>query len=464
MGRLFWRILLVFWAVLLILGLGIGYGVHLYFQSRHKPAGAIAAGPRAEIIVRLTDGMLEGNSREGATRTLQHWEEDPAPLPLVVDDKGVDLLGRPVEQNAYHEARQLVEREGERSVRWAKTSDGMRWIIYTPSLSLREPPEPDVDDRPPPGAHHGGPPPFWEFRFSRFDLLPPMFAMLPAIITSLAVSAWLARSLSRRVRTLREGFETVADGNFETRLASRMGGQDEIAELGRDFDRMAGRLENLVGAQRRLLYDVSHELRSPLARLQVAVGLARQQPERSVEVLARIERESERLDSLVGELLTLSRLESGSGMTREDHVDLVELLRTVTDDAGFESEPAGVAVQFSGDTEQELILRAHGELLHRAFDNVVRNAVRYSPHGAVVEVRLTQEEDSVTVTVADRGRGLPESSLASVFDAFVRGPESDGYGLGLAIERRSVEAHGGQIVATNRTGGGLEIRISLPKT
>src|SRR6516225_1995168 len=156
MGRLFWRILLVFWAVLLILGLGIGYGVHLYFQSRHKPAGAIAAGPRAEIIVRLTDGMLEGNSREGATRTLQHWEEDPAPLPLVVDDKGVDLLGRPVEQNAYHEARQLVEREGERSVRWAKTSDGMRWIIYTPSLSLREPPEPDVDDRPPPGAHHGG--------------------------------------------------------------------------------------------------------------------------------------------------------------------------------------------------------------------------------------------------------------------------------------------------------------------
>jgi two-component system OmpR family sensor kinase len=463
MGRLFWRILLVFWAVLLILGLGIGYGVHLYFQSRHRPAGAIAAGPRAEIIVRLTDGMLEGNSRDTAVRTLKNWQLEPGPLPLVVDTHGVDLLGRSVEQSAYREARQLVEREGERSVRRANTSDGMTWIIYTPSMSLHEPPEPDGEDRPAPGLHHGPPPPFWDFRFSRFELFQPLFATLPAIITSLAVSAWLARSLSRRVQTLREGFEAVADGDFETRLANRMGGQDEIAELGRDFDRMAERLENLVGAQRRLLYDVSHELRSPLARLQVAVGLARQQPERSVEVLARIERESERLDSLVGELLTLSRLESGSGMAREDHVDLVELLRTVTDDAGFESEPAGVGVLLSGDTEQELILRAHGELLHRAFDNVVRNAVRYSPHGAVVDVRLTQAQDSVTVIVADRGRGLPESSLASVFDAFVRGPESDGYGLGLAIARRSVEAHGGQIVATNRVGGGLEIWITLPK-
>ncbi len=460
MGRLFWRILLVFWAVLLILGLGIGYGVHLYFQSLHKTPRVIAEGPRAEILVQLSDGVIEGSQREEAVRTFGHWALEPGPLPLIVDAYGVDLLDRLVEHEAYAEARRLIEREGERSVREAHSADGTRWLIYMPAphdISISE-----LDDRPSLDRSNG-PSPFGEGRFAHFELWTPLFAMLPAIITSFAVSAWLARSLSRRVRTLREGFEAVAAGDFATQLTSRMKGRDEIAELGRDFDSMAERLQNLVGAQRRLLNDVSHELRSPLARLQVAIGLARQQPERAAEVLGRVERESQRLDSLVGELLTLSRLESGSGVTLEDHVDLIELLRAVTDDAGFESAPAGVTVEFSGDTEQELILRAHGELLHRAFDNVVRNAVRYSRRGGNVEVRVRRTPAAVEVRVADRGPGVPESEIQSVFDAFVRGSESQGYGLGLAIARRSVEAHGGQIAAANRDGGGLEICITLPR-
>ncbi len=456
-GRLFWRILLVFWGVLLILGLGIGYGVHLYFTSRYKPDGIIATGPHAEVLVRMTGGLVSGGGIDAAIPTLKQWQREQGSVPLVVDAQGVDLLGRPVEPTVLAEARQLAGQVGERRAHWAHSPDGRHWLVYTPL-----PRESAGDDTADGVGGESGRRLSWEMRVSRFELLSPLVAMLPAIITSLAVSAWLARSLSRRVRTLREGFDAVAGGDFATRLASRMEGRDEIAELGRDFDRMAERLENLVGAQRRLLYDVSHELRSPLARLQVAVGLARQQPARAVEVLARIERESERLDGLVGELLTLSRLESGSDVQCDDHVDLVELLRMVTDDARFESEPAGVAVRFFGDIEQELVMRAHGELLHRAFDNVVRNAVRYSPRDSTVAVQLIRTELVVEVSVTDSGSGVSQSLLDSVFETFVRGSESEGYGLGLAITRRSVEAHGGRIVAANRPGGGLEILIVLP--
>jgi two-component system OmpR family sensor kinase len=198
--------------------------------------------------------------------------------------------------------------------------------------------------------------------------------------------------------------------------------------------------------------------------LQAAIGLARQQPEKLDASLDRIERESGRLDELVGELLTLSRLEAGMSGAADEEVDLVELVASITDDARFEAEVAGRRVLFSG--EGEAIVKVRAELLHRAFENVIRNAVKYTREGTAVEVRVERwaAPDRLIVTVADRGPGVPESDLQAIFEPFFcgGGVKTAGFGLGLAIARRAIETHGGSIRALNRPEGGLQVEIVLP--
>jgi len=239
--------------------------------------------------------------------------------------------------------------------------------------------------------------------------------------------------------------------------------RDEIADLGRDFDHMAARLQALVEAQKRLLHDVSHELRSPLARLQVAVGLARQQPERLESALERIERETARLDALVGELLTLSRLEAGVTGAPAGVLDAGELLEEIVADARFEAEAAGCRVELQ--LRGALAVHGRDELLRRALENVIRNAVRYTARDTVVEVSAARDAVELAITVCDRGPGVPEAELDRLFEPFFRaerGAQRAGYGLGLAIARRAVEAHSGRIRASNRPGGGLCVEIRLP--
>jgi two-component system OmpR family sensor kinase len=286
------------------------------------------------------------------------------------------------------------------------------------------------------------------------------------ILASLGFSALLAWYLSKPIRHLRGAFNAVAAGRLDTQIGLRMGQRrDEIADLGRDFDRMTRQLQILIGSQRRLLHDVSHELRSPLARLQAAIGLARQQPEKLGASLDRIERESGRLDELVGELLTLSRLEASMNGTPSDDIDLVGLVRDIADDARFEAEANGRRVGFCG--EGEFVVKARGELLHRAFDNVIRNAVKYTREGTEVEIRVERQTapGQMIVTVVDRGPGVPKNDLQNVFKPFFRSGSSTataGFGLGLAIAQRAIEAHGGTIRATNRDGSGLCVEVILP--
>jgi two-component system OmpR family sensor kinase len=275
--------------------------------------------------------------------------------------------------------------------------------------------------------------------------------------------------VARPVRHLRAAFAALAEGRLETRVGRLIGRRrDEVADLGRDFDRMAQRLQALISSQRSLLHDVSHELRSPLARLSAAIGLARQSPQRLEPMLERIEREAERLDELVGGLLALSRLEAGAeggALAAVESADLMELLEGVVEDADFEARSCGRAVRFSGTGEVTADVRA--ELLVRAFENVVRNAVRFSGEGGVVEVRAGKDAtgDAFVVTVADEGPGVPDADLEAIFVPFYRSRSDStttGFGLGLAIARRAVEAHGGTIRAANRQGGGLMVSISLP--
>ena len=225
---------------------------------------------------------------------------------------------------------------------------------------------------------------------------------------------------------------------------------------------MAQQLQSLVLAQRRLLHDVSHELRSPLARLQAAIGLARQDPAKLEPSLERIEREAIRLDEMVGEVLTLARLESGTAAPAKDKVDLGHLVASIAEDARFEAQASGRRLSFRGNGDVSVI--GNAELLHRAVENVVRNAVKFTREGTAVEVELRSARDAAVISVRDHGPGVAPAELEKVFDPFYRGEGASGatgFGLGLAIARRAIDAHGGTIRASNAPAGGLQVEIEL---
>lgn len=291
----------------------------------------------------------------------------------------------------------------------------------------------------------------------------PVFPVLAGLLASVLCAAGLAWYFARPIRQLRSGFDRVADGDLEARVAPGMQGRrDELADLGRDFDRMTERLQSVVEGQKRLLHDVSHELRSPLARLQAAVGLARQQPARMDDCLLRVERESERMNQLVGQLLTLSRLEAGVAEATEP-VDMAELLADIVEDARFEAEARHVVIAYDAGDMAEI--RGNSELLHRAIENVLRNAIRYSPAGGRVGVGAGKRGQVFQVRIEDQGPGVEADELEAIFKPFFRGRAArpgDGHGLGLAIARRVMRVMGGDIQATRGAAGGLVVEIEIP--
>ena len=317
-------------------------------------------------------------------------------------------------------------------------------------------PPPGEFSRPPPAPPGGRPPP------ERPGFRIPLQPFVGVLLTSVVCAAGLAWYVARPVRHLRGAFEAMAAGHLDTRIAGRMRRRDELADLGADFDRMGERLESLVETRRRLLHDVSHEMRSPLARLQAAVGIARQQPGRINEALERVERESVRMDRLIGELLALSRLDAGFG-GKPEAVDLGELLAAIVEDACFEG--GGKGVEVSLDVPDLPPVCGDPELLRRAIENVVRNALRHSPAGAGVVVSVRSSGDGfVCLSVEDSGPGVPAEDIGRIFQPFFRAAPSagEGYGLGLTIAQRVVDVLGGEISARNRESGGLRVEMRLP--
>ncbi|MBL8506403.1 MAG: HAMP domain-containing protein, partial [Methylobacillus glycogenes] len=280
-------------------------------------------------------------------------------------------------------------------------------------------------------------------------------------------SAGFAVYLSRPIKLLRKASRKLAEGHLDTRVSPELSNRnDELTELGQDFDYMATRLQTLLDAQRLLLHDVSHELRSPVARMRLAVGLAQQQPDKLDSALARIERETERLDELLGQMLTLSRLESGISSQGNDKINLNDLLAGIVQDANFEAQAVGSSISFQAG--QETLLTGHDELLRRAFENIIRNALKYNNEGQTVEVSIQRSDaQEVVVEVRDHGPGLPENELGKVFQPFYRvadasKPVNMGYGLGLAIAKRAIEHHQGNIILSNCEDGGLCVRCVFP--
>jgi two-component system sensor histidine kinase CpxA len=300
----------------------------------------------------------------------------------------------------------------------------------------------------------------------------PIPGLFIAVISSGFVCYLLAWFLTMPVVRLRAATRLLAAGDLTARAgAPNIRRRDEVAGLMRDFDAMAERLENLVKAQSRLLNDISHELRSPLARLNVALGLARQRANmESAAMLDRIELEAGRLNELIGRLLTLARLEDGDKHVPSTPVLLQEVVLSVAEDAEFEAQARHCHVH-SEIPAGSWDVRGDASLLHSAIENVVRNAIRYTREGSTVEIQLEKSNSATgsqaVVRVTDYGDGVPADALEKLFQPFyrlddARGRQTGGVGLGLAITERAVRFHGGRVTAKNRAEGGLMVEIHLP--
>jgi two-component system sensor histidine kinase CpxA len=296
-------------------------------------------------------------------------------------------------------------------------------------------------------------------------------SFLPVLLVGGLFCYWLARYLSKPIVQLRGATHELSAGNLGARVDQKLlRRRDEIGKLGRDFNVMAGRIESLMEAQRRLLGDISHELRSPLARQGVALGLARRNagPE-AAPALDRIEREAGRLNEMIGQLLALSRVESGAESPDSEEIDLVALVQGVADDADFEARGRDRSVEIV--QTEPLKTRGVFELIRSAIENVVRNAVRHTEAGTQVEIALSSEGSAgdrfAIIRVRDHGKGVPEASIKEIFRPFYRVEDdrdrkTGGTGLGLSIAARAVRLHQGTIKAVNAENGGLVVEIRLP--
>ncbi|AIN16970.1 HAMP domain protein [Yersinia rochesterensis] len=448
-GRLFWKILLGFWLTFILMTQML-WVVFSFYGNRHEPLEREMIRQIAKLQVASAASVLQSGGLPALNAMTANWPETdknhfsvlPATeIPQVTTespDKTLPAKGRGPE---------FYSRE---VTAWVKGSDGQNYRISYDIDGLRE-----VNQQ---GRSDGG-------RHEILNIPIPMIWM--GVLGGLFFSTLLAWNLTRPMRQLRAGFERVAQGDLSVRLLPVMRHRhDELTEVARDFDSMAERLKELVSAREQLLHDVSHELRSPLARLQLAIGLARQNPKNVENSLLRIEHESERLDKMIGELLALSRTENHNIADDDEYFDLYELVAVVVNDARYEAQVPGVEILLQVSPQVDYTVKGNAELMRRAIDNIVRNALRFSAQGQQVKVVLSLTDESYQIQVSDQGPGVEDSKLSSIFDPFVRVQSAlsgKGYGLGLAITRKVILAHGGQVEARNGEQGGLVIILRVPR-
>jgi two-component system sensor histidine kinase CpxA len=455
-NRLSLRIFLSFFAALLAIAAGAILITWWVLADREPESG-----PGLRRVAAEAARALAAGGRPGLERWAADLEaEDPTRPPvLVIDDDGREILDRRLPRRLR---RAIAAAERDLRVPGAApvtlrlpqrlpllvAGDGSRYRLIMPARNRVERGLDGLAD-------------------TRLPLL------LLALGVAAAFSGLLARSITRPVRDLERATESLAAGRLDTRVApaTRARG-DELGRLAAAFDAMAARLAGLVEGRERLLRDVSHELRSPLARMRLATGLARQPQADLPRQLQRIELEISRLDGLVGAILDVSRLDAGAEAMAFRTVDAAALVDEIVEDARFEAEATGRHLDWPG-VEAPVELQADPRWLAAAIENVVRNALRHTPEGTGVRLALETNPESVTLRIADDGPGIPEQELERIFEPFHRvGQDRDrstgGAGLGLAIAARVVAAHGGRIAARNltparQTPSGLEVSVWLPR-
>jgi two-component system sensor histidine kinase CpxA len=476
MRSLYTRVFLSFWIVMIVVVGGAIVVTGLVISQRAEQLPRVSARLVAEAVQALRDG---GEPRHG--EWLRGAQADlPGFRVLAFDADGRELLGRPAPPWLAPRLRGRVEE----TPQVADTESRAEAYGLPDGAALALP-----EFAPPPGSPLGvrvipaEPLPVLvtpDGRQYRVLVLPPSsrygpFAVpetrwavfLLALLVSGAASWWLTRSITAPVGALGAATRSLAGGDLDARVDSDVAARrDELGVLARDFDAMAAQLRDLVQGKERLLRDISHELRSPLARMRVAVGLARQPGSDAGRELDRLETEIERLDRLIGQVLHLSRLDAAGRADLADDLDVTELVDGIARDAAFEAQGRGVTIDWQPPPAAARV-RGHGDWLASAIENVVRNAVRYTAVGTAVGIRLDATAGAVVIRVRDHGPGVPAEDLQRIFEPFHRVAESrtrdsGGDGIGLAITARVFAAHRGSARAANAPGGGLEVTLTLP--
>ena len=300
------------------------------------------------------------------------------------------------------------------------------------------------------------------------DNWPFLLPWLTGFVASLFSAYLLTKYLLTPMERLRHGLKALAEGHFSVRIHDQLKNRkDEIGVLTQHFDISALRLQELHEGRERLFHDVSHELRSPLSRLQAVTGILRKNPGRLPDLLDRMDHEIERLDRLVGEILALARLSSKTDEeTPLQIIDLLDILDDIVQDATFEAQEKAVTIEFS--RSGTFVAAVNGELVYRAIENVLRNAIKYTGAGTTVRIKTKVGLDGLTLCIADEGPGVREEDLESIFRPFMSSgstgssSSTSGYGLGLAIAKTAVERHGGRVFAVNIVPHGLKVTMMFP--
>jgi signal transduction histidine kinase len=449
MHSLYWRIFLAFWAALALILVGtVTVAVNATAHRTDRPWVQ-----RGQLYAQAAHAF-----EAGGAPALHGWLKSLGPEPLgrtfVVEPDGREMLGRKLPA--------ALATPGTASSGAAGGSDpiapiGGALVLVTSDGSSFHVVVGPVRDSP--------------RLFGELELPGvPLTILVLALVVSAGVCLLLARYLAAPVDRLRFATRRMAAGDLNVRVLPNLKRrQDDLGLLAADLDTMAERLQQLLASKERLLRDVSHELRSPLARLQLALSLAARGDTESQRQLSRIGQEADRLEELIARTLKLVRLERPVDQIEQVSLDVGELLRNITADIAIEADARGCRLGLR--TQGRLTLAGDPELLRSAFENVIRNAVRYSPPESTVTIEAAQlsgESGAVQVTVRDEGPGVPDKDLGLIFEPFYRVDAArehhgaGGEGLGLAIAARSLAAHGGSIAARNAPGGGLLITVTLP--
>jgi len=477
MNRLFWK----FFMFLLVAQLTAvtGVSVAIWLQHRHEAlqSTGVEISPPARSLVEAAASTLQYGGVDALKHLLLSWQKRPMPPLLAIDNNGKDLLQRSYSKTSFDTALALVrDDQYQRHVKRIKLSNGQSFLLFVPDNGRNPAPSlaPISSERSHNQPHDAGnahmPPPdsIEQYRgaprkpHARFPTMP----LLGGVVVSFLFAALLAWYFSKPINILRSAFEQASHGKLDVRVANAMGGRrDELSDLGHDFDAMASRLESLLQSQTKLLHHVSHELRSPLARIQMALGLVKQTPHKITEFIDRITLEANRMDGLIGELLTLSRLESGAVQIKKETLALNQLLHSIVEDAQFEAASKDIKLRM--ELEQEHSLKGQADLLYRAIENVVRNAIKYGPNHSAININCYKDtaDGFLHIAVTDEGAGVDALELEDIFKPFVRGvsgSQTVGHGVGLAITKQVIEAHGGHASAHNLNPTGFCVDITLP--
>ncbi len=445
--RLFWKIFLPFWVAQAILLGALYLRVHYRITSEH-PWWIQPERREMPVLASLAAQRFEHDGQGGLSQLLDGLSLPHRSRFWLLDANGRELSGRTMPDHILRDAAAADKQEGvyrsyEANVLATRvTTDRGQYVLIA---ELTPPP---LSERIP------------------GDLL---WTLKLGTIFSAIICLLIAHYLTKPIERMRDATHELARGNLDIRAGENLGNrQDEIADLVRDFDTMAGELRNQIQSERNLLSGVSHELRSPIARIRLALALARNPDDRDrAEMLDRIEQDTIQLDSMLERILIVARLESGQQKPKFEPLSLNDVVDDVLHDATFEAAATEATIHYQN--SGEIKVNGDAALLRSAVENIVRNAVFYSGPGGKIDVSLEKANGAAVISVRDNGPGVPENALPLLFKPFYRvddsrGTNTGGMGLGLAIVRNAAAIHGGSVSAKNVAPHGLEVELRLPMT